>query len=365
MAVINSGEGISTYASTDTVRQAIQNQMNTMKWDGSAPIDSLANTTDYFIRTFGVGTGVSSQEIAGMITDAYHYNGIPDTGFQPTQSDPYSAPATSGTSTATQQATIAEANAKRAAAMAQYEPLFAQYMAELQSSTGTAKTKLTEQKDRTLGDYKKGYDDNAQLNDTRYGEGLQNIQRGYAARGIGDSSYKENAQSGLTSDFNRVYGGMTDEYKRNVDDTGKQYTEGIASYDKQLTDRTAAANASRNNLLNPNSPQFTDFSSAGSYISGLDTNIANAKATIANTNLSNANIAANPAGNDKMFQEWAGAQTGIGSDQAARPWGDVAGEMKQRGQTDPSYDAYLSYLYGGKEGDSYKYMNPTKSKYLY
>jgi hypothetical protein len=61
-----------------------------------------------------------------------------------------------------------------------------------------------------------------------------------------------------------------------------------------------------------------------------------------------------------MFQEYATNQVEQGT-----PWGTVAESLKSRGQTDPSYDAYLSYLYGSKEGDSYKYMNPQKAKYLY
>jgi hypothetical protein len=59
----------------------MQAEMNMMPWDGSGPIDPLNLTTDYFIRSFGVNTGLSAEEISAMVRDAYHYNGVPDTGY--------------------------------------------------------------------------------------------------------------------------------------------------------------------------------------------------------------------------------------------------------------------------------------------
>jgi hypothetical protein len=292
-------------------------------------------------QNFGIPAGVSYQEAQSTIGGLYnqYYAPTQEAGATAPTGTPYTPPNTGGTDTTALTQSIADLEAQQAAVRSQFEPLYAQYISELQSGLKTGKENL-----------RKDYLSNAELNDTRYGEGLQNIQRGYAARGIGDSSYKETAQSGLTGDFNRIYGDLT-----------SQYDKGNTELDKQVADKTKAADATKNNFYNPTRPQFTDMNQVASYSGQLGSQLENAK-----SQLSSANAAVtsqgiyNPAGDDKMFQEYAGAQV-----EAGTPWGTVASTLKERGQTDPSYDAYLSYLYGSKESDPYKYMNPTKAKYLY
>lgn len=292
-------------------------------------------------QNFGIPAGVSFQEAQSTIGGMYNSYFAP--GAEGTTPQNYAPTGTGGTTGGTDTTalnkSIADLEAQQAAVRAQFEPLFAQYMAELQSNLTKGKENL-----------RKSYMDNAELNDTRYGEGLQNIQRGYAARGIGDSSYKETAQSGLTGDFNRIYGDLT-----------KQYTDQGADLDKQVTDKTKSAEAMRNNFYNPTRPQFTDASQVASYSGQLGSQLESAKSQLSSANAGVATQGIyNPAGDDKLFQEYATSQV-----QAGTPWGTVANTLKERGQTDPSYDAYLSYLYGSKENDPYKYMNPQKSKYLY
>lgn len=66
-----------------TAKAMMQNVLNSMPWDGSGPIDPLVTTTDYFIKTYGAGTGLSAEEIAATVADAYHYNGVPEAGYTP------------------------------------------------------------------------------------------------------------------------------------------------------------------------------------------------------------------------------------------------------------------------------------------
>lgn len=68
----------------DVVRQTMQNDLNSMPWDGSGPIDSLQNSINYFVTSYGPA-GLSYQEIAAMVSDAYHYNGVPEEGWTPNQ----------------------------------------------------------------------------------------------------------------------------------------------------------------------------------------------------------------------------------------------------------------------------------------
>jgi hypothetical protein len=324
-----------------TARQAYNDRVRTLKTLQIANgLDKgYEKEVDGLVAEFG--QWISPQEIGDTVYNTYAgYGGnlVPATkyygGFVGTNqadgvtapTDPYAPTTTGGTDTTALQTSIADLEAQQAAVRAQFEPLFAQYMAELQSG-------LTRNKD----DLKKSYTDNAELNDKRYGEGLQNIQRGYAARGIGDSSYKENATQGLQGDFGRIYGDLTTQYNR-----------GNQDLDKQVADKTASANAMKNNFYNPDRPQFTDVNQVASYAGTLASQLENAKTSLssANARLSSAGIS-NPAGDDKMFQEYAANQVEQGT-----PWGTVAESLKSRGQTDPSYDAYLSYLYGSKEGDS-------------
>lgn len=87
---------LSPYADAGTAKTALQTEMNGMNWDKSGPMDSLANTTDYFIKTYGSGTGLSAEEIAATVRDAYAYNQIDAGGYTP-QADTYTPTGTGGT----------------------------------------------------------------------------------------------------------------------------------------------------------------------------------------------------------------------------------------------------------------------------
>lgn len=312
---------------------------------GGMPVGTYEDMVNQMVSMYGAE--VSPQEIGDNLYNLYaqfgpapatKYYGIDGsaTRNEGTGVD-YTPTNTTGTDTTALNNSIAELEAQKALVQSQFEPLYAKYLADLEGS-------LT----RSKGDLNKSYWDNANLNDTRYGEGLQNIQRGYAARGIGDSSYKENAVEGLGSEFKRIYGDLTKQKETGEGDLQKQYNEKLTN-----------AQALRNNFYNPDQPQYTDVSQVASASAGLNSQLETARNQLTNASVGTSGIY-NPAGDDKMFQEYAQSQV-----EAGTPWGTVAGKLQERGQTDPSYDAYLSYLYGSRENDPYKYMSPQKAKYLY
>jgi len=318
---------------------------------GGMPVGTYEDQVNRMVATYG--GEVSPQEIGDNLYNLYAQFGPAPSGKyygerlgvkgDSTSTVPYTPPVTTtgtGTDTTALNQSIADLEAQKAYVQSQFEPLYAKYLQDLEASKASNADTLN-----------KDYWKSAELNDQRYGEGLQNIQRGYAARGIGDSSYKENAVSGLNSDFKNVYGDLTSQKEKGMGDLNKQYNEKLTS-----------AQAMRNNFYNPDKPVYTDASQVATASTGLNNALDTARNQLSNANLAGSSINSNLAGNDPLFQEYAKSQV-----EAGTPWGTVADNLKTKGVNinDPSYDAYLSYLYGSKESDPYKYLNPAKAKYLY
>ena len=123
MSYLSEGLDTNPYIDAASARAAMQAEMNMMPWDGSGPIDPLNLTTDYFIRSFGVNTGLSAEEISAMVRDAYHFNGVPDTGYTPEGSTQTSTNQTTGGTGLTAEA-IAQKNAQHKQNLTQIEQAY-------------------------------------------------------------------------------------------------------------------------------------------------------------------------------------------------------------------------------------------------
>lgn len=140
----------------------------------------------------------------------------------------------------------------------QIEPLYSKYINELKDKTGRARAEAEVTFKQNWDKLQKDYWGSAESNDKNFGTGVRNAASGYAARGLGDSSYLQNAQGDLRSRFFDVYGKLNNERTTGQNQLSQWKNKAMTDLQGQFDDGMNSINALRHNYYNPQNPQFTD-----------------------------------------------------------------------------------------------------------
>jgi len=211
--------------------------------------------------------GVSPQEIGETLYNLYaKYGPAPSKKFYGTMAAETGE--VLGAYTDSPGPTQAEINAVREQAV----PLFNQFIDKLKEKYGEAKAAVKKSYDDALTALTEDYWSSATQNDKNFGQGLRSATTAYNARGLADSSYKDQAISDQRSTFYDNLTGLDKARTRGQDDLNYQLSRSESELDRGYADERSNAYNALQNISNPNRPTFSDFGQLQQYYGSLEGN---------------------------------------------------------------------------------------------
>lgn len=207
---------------------------------------------------YKVSSGPNGQ-VTGMTTISYKDLNT-ETGWEP-KADTTTGSTSAGTSGPTA--------AQISAVQEQAVPLFQQFIQSLQKKYGDAKAQVEKSWKDAMDTLVNDYWDNANTNDKNFGQGLKGVQNAYAGRGLGDSSYKDNAIADQRGNFYDNLSRLDRAKTTGENSLNEQRNAQNMTLNDQMSQDESSANAQLQNMINPTRPTFGDFASLSSYYSQL------------------------------------------------------------------------------------------------